>query len=156
MRTFLLVILQGRHVNAVCLKPYDHIFFFLVFKLFSLEDMLIEFSFLFFFVFLQKRKGRREGEKHWCERKTSISCLLSLVPTLTGTKATSEACALTRNQTHNILVYRVMLYQLSHTGEGSFSFLFFFFFNRTFSIPRMSVLEFPEIDWVKQQKFTVS
>ena len=40
--------------------------------------------FLFYFIFLKilfifskrGRKGEREGEKHWCERETLISCLL--------------------------------------------------------------------------------
>ena len=58
------------------------------------------FVFLFFFLifiylFLERRRG--EGEKHWCERETSISCLL-YVPHL-GPESPTQVCTLIKNQT---------------------------------------------------------
>ena len=58
-----------------------------------------------FFSFINSRErgkeGENKGEKHQCERETSIGCPLH-VPQLgteprPGTKPTTQACALTRN-----------------------------------------------------------
>ena len=58
-------------------------------------------------LFLEGREGRekegkdgeREEEKYQCERETSVGCL-SHVPG-PETKPTTQACALTANQTNN-------------------------------------------------------
>ena len=77
-------------------------------------------SFLFFnFIILDFwERGRQEGEgeKHWCERETSIGCL-SYVPWL-GTEPATLACVLTWNQTDDLLVCRRTPIQLSHKGWG--------------------------------------
>ena len=45
----------------------------------------------YLFIFRERgREGEREGEKHWCERETSVSCLLS------------DPWSLTRDWTHNL------------------------------------------------------
>ena len=45
------------------------------------------------------REGKREGEKHQHKRKTLISC----------PEPTTQACALTRNCTHELWVYKTVL-----------------------------------------------
>ena len=70
--------------------------------------------FLKIFIYFQRDgKGRRKRKKHLCERETLISCL---VHALTRTEPT--ACALTRNQTCDLSLCKVMLNELSHTGHG--------------------------------------
>ena len=73
------------------------------------------FEILFSFDFRERgRKGEREGEKQRCERETLIGCLLyTLQP---GTKTTTQARALTGNQTSDFSVGRALPNQLSHTG----------------------------------------
>ena len=39
---------------------------------------------------------------------------------LVGTWPTTQACALTGNQTHNLSVYRLVLSPLSHTHQSAF------------------------------------
>ena len=56
------------------------------------------------------------GEKHRCERETSIGYLL-YVPQ-PGTWPATQACALTGNQTSNPLVRGLVLNPLSHTSQG--------------------------------------
>ena len=59
----------------------------------------------FDFIYLEKRReGEREGEKHQCEREMSITCLLSMP--LRGSKHTTQARALPRNQTGDLLLCR--------------------------------------------------
>ena len=78
---------------------------------------------LFFFIdflnlFLERgREGESKGEKHPCERETSISCLL--YTPRPGTKLAIQPCALTGNWTCNLLLCRTMPSQLSHTSQGS-------------------------------------
>ena len=50
-----------------------------------------------------------------CER--DIVLLPTLTPQL-GTRPTTQACTLTRNQISNLLLCQMMLNQLSHTGQG--------------------------------------
>ena len=72
----------------------------------------------FIYLFLEKgSEGEREGEKHPCERKTAISCLLYTPEP--QTKPTSQACTLTGNRTFNLLLYGTVLNPLSHTSHGS-------------------------------------
>ena len=53
-------------------------------------------SIKFYFVIAFREKGReREGEKHQCERETSIGCLLHSPDP--GTKPKTQACALIGN-----------------------------------------------------------
>ena len=71
------------------------------------------------FIFRGKGKeGEREGEKHWCERDSSVSCL-SYAPQL-GTEHPIQASALTRNQTGDLSLCRMMPNQLVHTSHGLF------------------------------------
>ena len=62
------------------------------------------------------QEGEGAGEKHQCERETSVGCLLYM-PGL-GNTPTSWPCALTRNRTGDFLVCGVMPNQLSHAGQG--------------------------------------
>ena len=59
------------------------------------------------YVFICFRKVRgekqREREKHQCERETSISCLPEAPRP--GIKPSTQVCALTKDQTCNLLVY---------------------------------------------------
>ena len=61
------------------------------------------------------RGGERERETWMQERNINQ---LSPVHTPTETKPTTQACALTRNQTGDLLVYRTTPNQLSHTTQG--------------------------------------
>ena len=75
--------------------------------------------YFFNFIYLILKRGggsEREGEKHWCERETSISCL-SFVPQ-PWTKSTTQACALTGNRTGDLSGHGTMLNQLSHTVQS--------------------------------------
>ena len=56
------------------------------------------------------REGEREGEKHWCEERTLIGCLLYTPGP--GTEGTTQAWALTGNQTVDLWLCRM-------TGQGS-------------------------------------
>ena len=61
------------------------------------------------FIFRQKgREGEREGEKH--------QCVVALAHSQLRTSPTTQACALTGNQTSNPLVCRPMLNPLSYTS----------------------------------------
>ena len=69
------------------------------------------------FIFRERvREGGREGEKRRCERETSVLCFLHM-PRL-WTHPTTQACALSRNQTGNLSLCRTMPNQLSHTTQG--------------------------------------
>ena len=61
---------------------------------------LITYLFIFKNLFLQRGEGTERGEEHWCERETSISCLLH-TPQL-GIEPATQACTLTRNQTFTL------------------------------------------------------
>ena len=66
-----------------------------------------------------RQRGRREGEKgdkHGCERETSIGCL-SYTPQ-PGTELITEACGLTGNLTLESFPLWDTTQQLSHTGHG--------------------------------------
>ena len=54
------------------------------------------------------REGEWEGEKHWCERETSVC----------WTEHASQACALTGNRTSDLLLCGTMPNQLNHTHQG--------------------------------------
>ena len=66
----------------------------------------------FIYLFLERGCGReKEGEKHW------IDCLLQMPQP--GIRPATQACALTRNRTGDLLFAGRR--QLSHTGQGSYS-----------------------------------
>ena len=73
----------------------------------------------FLFIYFRKRGrwGEKEGEKYWCVRETSISCLLHM-PHL-GTRPTPQAHALTRNWSSDLWLCRTMLNPLSHASQGN-------------------------------------
>ena len=64
------------------------------------------------YLFLEEGKG---GEK---ERERNINLWLPLMCPLLGTWPTTQACALTGNQTSHPLVHRLVLNPLSHTSQG--------------------------------------
>ena len=81
----------------------------------------LTYSFFRFYLFIlgeRGREGENKGEKHQCERQTSISCLSHLPWLGTGPWSTTQACALTRNRTSNLLLYRLTPNQLSCTGQS--------------------------------------
>ena len=56
-------------------------------------------------------------------------CERYMVAYLLGTWSTTQACALTGNQTSDPVVHRPALSPLTHTSQGSILRSFFFFFN---------------------------
>ena len=71
----------------------------------------------FIYLFLERRgKGKREGEKHQCERETSIGSL-SYGPQL-GTQTETQVLALTGNHTSHLSLCRMMPNQPRHAGQG--------------------------------------
>ena len=52
-------------------------------------------------------EGEEEGEKHQCERETSVGCLLHV--SLPGIKPATQIYAQTGNETYDLLVYGRML-----------------------------------------------
>ena len=65
----------------------------------------------FIYLFLERGK---EGEK-----ERNINVWLPLMRSLLGTWPTTQACALTGNQTGDPLVHRLALNPLNHTIQGS-------------------------------------
>ena len=87
--------------STIMLSRFIHILFYFIFK----------------FIFRERRrKGDRKGEKHQCAVASWASP--------TGTWPTSQACALTGNQTGDPLVHRPALSPLSHTSQGDSSMLY--------------------------------
>ena len=68
-------------------------------------------SLFFYLLIFREGKGRRK-------RGREINVWLPLVRPLLGTWPTTEACALTGNQTGDALVHRPVLSPLSHTSQG--------------------------------------
>ena len=64
----------------------------------------------------------REREKHQCGRERLISCL-PYAPLL-GTEPITSVCALTRNRTHNLLVFRKTLQPTEPPGQGQWCFTY--------------------------------
>ena len=63
------------------------------------------------YLFLEREgKGGKEGEEH--------QCVVDLVRPLLGTWPSTQACALTGNQTGELLVLRAALSPLSYTSQG--------------------------------------
>ena len=70
----------------------------------------------FIYLFLERGEGReKERERNMCER--NINQLPLTRPQL-GTWRATQACALTGNQTGDLLVCRLVLDPLSHTNQG--------------------------------------
>ena len=68
------------------------------------------------YVCIFRHRGR-EGE-----RERNINVWLPLECPLLGTWPTTQACALTGNQTSDPLVHRVVLNAQSHTSQGAWGF----------------------------------
>ena len=66
----------------------------------------------FIYLFLERWGGREN------ERERNITVWLPLVHPLLGSWPTTQACALTGNQTFGSLVHRLALNLLSHTSQG--------------------------------------
>ena len=65
-----------------------------------------------FILFLDRRERREK------ERERNINVWLLLTCPLLGYWPTTQACALTKNQTSDSLVLRLVLDPLSHTSQG--------------------------------------
>ena len=77
----------------------------------------------FFIAFRERRRERGEREKLWCKREALIGCLPHVTwPRIRdgGSRIESVilACALTGNQTHNLLFMGRCSDHLSHMGQG--------------------------------------
>ena len=78
---------------------------------------IINFNYFSFVDFRERRREvEREGKNYQCERETLIDCLLHVHQP--RTKPATQACALTENQTRDLLVCRMMPNQLSHSSRG--------------------------------------
>ena len=71
----------------------------------------------FFFFFKREGKGGRKGKKHQCERETLIGCL-SHVPQ-PATELTSQASALTGNQTSDLSLCGTTSNYQNSSGQGT-------------------------------------
>ena len=80
--------------------------------MFHSKSLKFSFFLLRFYLFIFRKRGEREKE-----RGTSVCGCLSYAPLL-GTWPTTQACALTGNQTGDPLVCRLALNPLSHTSQG--------------------------------------
>ena len=69
------------------------------------------------FVDLRERKGGRGSERNINVRQKPIGCLL--YAPRPGTEPTTQVGTLTRNRTHNPLVYEMMLLPTEPPGQGS-------------------------------------
>ena len=76
-----------------------------IFFLFFLKD--------FIYLFLDRGEGREK------ERERNINVWLPLLHPLLGTWSATQACALTGNQTSDLLVCRLALSPLNHTSQSS-------------------------------------
>ena len=84
---------------------------------FLFSFLFILFLFLdFIYLFLERGEGRVK------EKMENINVWLPLACPQLGTLPTTQACALTGNQTSDPLVYRLVLSPLSHISQGPFSF----------------------------------
>ena len=70
----------------------------------------------FIYLFLEEGKDEEREALMMCERNTDQ---LSFAHPQLGTWPTTQACALTRNQTSDLLVHRPALNPLSHTSQGN-------------------------------------
>ena len=73
------------------------------------------FAFFKFYLFIF-REWEREGEKG----REKYQCVVASHAPATGDLPTTQACALTGNQTSNPLVHRPTLNTLSHTSQGTY------------------------------------
>ena len=86
----------------------------------KLHSFLVLKKILFIYLFLESGEGREK------ERERNINVCLCLARPLLGTSPTTQACALTGNQTCEPLFLRLMLNPLSHTSQGPFILFIFF------------------------------
>ena len=87
----------------------------LVFSKISYEEHIFFLDFIY--LFLERRKGRREGVKHQCVVASRAPPTGDL-----GIWPATQACVLTGNQTGNSLVCRPVLTPLSHTSQGNINY----------------------------------
>ena len=74
--------------------------------------------FFFFFCKFKVFNYLERGEGREKERGRNINVWLPLTYPQLGTWPTTQACTLTGNRTHDLLVYRTMPSPLSHTSQG--------------------------------------
>ena len=76
--------------------------------------------FLRFYLFIFRGRGREGGgEGREKERERNMNMWLPLAHPQPGTWPTTQACALTGNQTGSLLVRRLVFNPLNHTSQGS-------------------------------------
>lgn len=112
-----------------CPLFWDYLYFnTLLLKKSSSEKMLIDFR-------ERRMEGNWEGQKHWCKREISISCLLHV--SWLGTEPVIRSYSLTGNRARLSFRFRGRYSnQLSHTSEG----LIMFFIAKCNSKAFLSVL----------------
>ena len=84
------------------------------------ESLYAKFVCLFTYLLIFRKKGRegeRGGEKYRCMHEKYINWL-PLEHTQLGTWTTTQACALSGNQTSDLLVCRPVLNPLRHTARA--------------------------------------
>ena len=89
----------SRRMSLLCSFPWT------VLNILILKKYLIN-------LFLERGEGKEK------ERERNVNVWLSLTFPLLGTWPTTQACALTGNQTGDPLVHRLVLNPLSHTSQG--------------------------------------
>ena len=76
----------------------------------------------YLFIFRERgREGKREGEKHLCERETPTGCLL--YAPWPGTEPATQAHTLTGNWARSFSLCRMTPNQPSHAAQGCFVFM---------------------------------
>ena len=76
-----------------------------------------------FIYFQREGKGpRKRGRETWMLERNINQ--LPLICPLSGTRPATQACALTRNQTGDLFLYKQTSHPLTHTSQGNF-FIYF-------------------------------
>ena len=121
-------ILITLHLNVISLGQVSRYTWLLISRLpcnichFIFVNQVFQLSAVHFKDFIYFQREEKEGRKRWretsfCERNMDG---LPLVCSQMGTWPTTHACALTGNQTSDLLVCRLVLNPLSHSSQGDF------------------------------------
>ena len=121
--------------------------------------LLCSFFLKILFIYFQRegKGGRKKGRrKHRCERETWIGGL-SYSSDCLGTEPATQARGLTRNQTDDLSLCRMMPNQQNHTGQGSTAFFtsLVLWIRRQFYIlcsPWFHLYDIPKMSYMSQGK----